>query len=108
MIVVDDPDQTVDDYLVAAVAPGDLVISRDVPLSSRLVELDAVVLDDRGNRYTRENVGERLSIHSFMSGLRNAGVNTIDEAARCKNSIGEFANAFDREITKKLRRIEGE
>ena len=60
-----------DDRIVELAESGDLVITRDIPLASRLVETGApiLVIDDRGQIYTRENIRERLSLRDFMVGL---------------------------------------
>jgi uncharacterized protein YaiI (UPF0178 family) len=37
-----------DDRIVALAAPGDLAVTRDIPLANRLVEASVLVIDDRG------------------------------------------------------------
>ena len=50
-----------DDRIVELAEPGDLVITRDIPLAHRLVEANISVLDDRGRLYTRWEADEELS-----------------------------------------------
>ena len=64
MITVEATEGAADAYLVEHAEQGDLAISRDIPLAAALVERGATVLDVRGQVYTRENVGERLSIRN--------------------------------------------
>ncbi|MDR2110423.1 MAG: DUF188 domain-containing protein, partial [Spirochaetaceae bacterium] len=49
-----------DNRIVELAEPGDLVVTRDIPLAARLAEASVMVLDDRGRAYTRENIRERL------------------------------------------------
>ena len=62
-----------DQYIVDHAAAGDLVVTQDVPLAAELVPRQIVVLDPRGEEYTAESIGERLSIRDFMEGMRGAG-----------------------------------
>src|SRR5512146_1511455 len=41
-----------DDYIAEHAAPGDLVITADIPLAARIVAVGAVGLDPRGELYT--------------------------------------------------------
>ena len=50
-----------DHYIVGVVAPGDLVITADIPLAADVVAKGAQALDPRGELYTEENVGQRLA-----------------------------------------------
>jgi uncharacterized protein YaiI (UPF0178 family) len=96
--VVDDAD----DAMVADAQPGDLAITHDVPLAARLVEVGATVLDERGGRFTRENVGQRLSERNFATDLRNAGVIAERNRPPGPREVQGFANALDRELTRRL------
>ncbi len=54
-----------DNHIVQQSAAGDLVITADIPLAAELVEKGARVLSPRGERYTRENIGQRLNMRDF-------------------------------------------
>src|SRR5258707_15639841 len=45
-----------DNHIVAAVQPGDLVITADIPLAAAVVEKGAHALSPRGESYNRENI----------------------------------------------------
>ena len=49
-----------DDYIVEQAAPGDLVITADIPLAAEVVEKQAHALNPRGELYTRNNIRQRL------------------------------------------------
>jgi uncharacterized protein YaiI (UPF0178 family) len=88
-----------DDAMVLAANPDDLAVTHDIPLAARLVEIGVTVLTDRGARFTKENVRERLSHRDFAQELRDAGL--VPERPRPfgPKEVQGFANAFDRELT---------
>ena len=92
-----------DDLIADQAEPGDLAITADIPLASRLVEKGVRTIDPRGTEYTRENIGERLSIRDFMDGLRSTGVDTGGPSARGRRDTQAFAGALDRALTRMLR-----
>ncbi|MBI4755963.1 MAG: YaiI/YqxD family protein [Betaproteobacteria bacterium] len=85
-----------DDHIVARVAPGDLVITADIPLAAAVVEKDAHALDPRGELYGRENIRELLDLRNFMDGLRASGVDTGGPPAFSAADRQAFANRLDR------------
>lgn len=92
-----------DDYIAEAVSPDDLVVTADIPLAARVVEKGAVALDPRGELYTENNVGERLSMRNFMKGMRASGYIEGGPAPLHAGNKQQFANALDRVLTRSLR-----
>jgi len=93
-----------DRYIAEHAIAGDVAITADIPLAALLVPNGVVVLDPRGEEYTAESIGERLSVRNFMDGLRGAGVETGGHAAYGPREKQAFANALDRALTRALRR----
>ncbi|HXE39713.1 MAG TPA: YaiI/YqxD family protein [Azonexus sp.] len=89
-----------DRHIVDQLAPGDLVITADIPLASHVIERAAHALNPRGELYTTANIQERLSMRNFMEGLRNAGVDTGGPAALGQADRQAFGNALDRFLAK--------
>ncbi len=92
-----------DDYIVLHAEKGDLAITRDIPLASRLVEHAIAVMDDRGRIYTRENIRERLSIRDFMVGLAENGLEFERINSYGKKELKQFSDGFDKTLTKLMR-----
>jgi uncharacterized protein YaiI (UPF0178 family) len=92
-----------DDRIVALAEPGDLAVTRDIPLAARLVEASVLALDDRGQVYTRENIRERLSLRDFRVGLAENGLGTERIAVYGKKELKLFADSLDRALTKLAR-----
>ncbi|GAA5785292.1 YaiI/YqxD family protein [Chitiniphilus shinanonensis] len=84
-----------DNEIAARTAPGDLVITADVPLAAEVVDKGAQVLDPRGEHLTLENIRERLNLRDFMQGLRDSGVETGGPAALSTADKQAFGRALD-------------
>src|SRR5690606_40390708 len=65
-----------DDAIVERAAAGDLVVTQDIPLASRVLAMGAQAVNPRGEPFTPDNIAERLSVRNFMEELRGAGVQT--------------------------------
>ena len=92
-----------DRYIAEHALTGDVAITADIPLAAILVPKGVVVLDPRGEVYTPESIGERLSVRNFMDGLRSSGVETGGHAPYGPREKQAFANALDRALTRALR-----
>ena len=104
MVVVEKTEGAADRALVSRAVPGDLALTRDIPLAAELVEAGVAVVNDRGALYTRENIGERLSVRNFMAGLNAVGLKPESTAQYGKREWDEFVRTFDREFMKLVRR----
>jgi uncharacterized protein YaiI (UPF0178 family) len=89
-----------DRYIEEHAIRGDVAVTADIPLAALLVPKGVVVIDPRGEEYTPESIGERLSIRDFMDGLRGAGVETGGSAPYGPRDKQAFANALDRVLTR--------
>ena len=96
-------ENSADDRLVELAAPGDLAVSRDIPLAKRLLEKGAAVIDDRGRAFTPDNINELLSLRNFTVGLAENGMGVERTAHYGKKELKTFADSLDRLLTKMLR-----
>ena len=87
-----------DDLIAERAAPGDLVVTQDIPLAARVLERGAIALDPRGERYSADSIAERLSMRNFMEELRGAGVQTGGPAVLHARDRQAFASQLDRWI----------
>ncbi len=85
-----------DEHIVHAVRPGDLVITADIPLAAQIIERGGEVLDPRGERYTKDNIRERLNMRDFLDTLRGSGMVTGGPPALTQADRKRFADALDR------------
>ena len=92
-----------DRYIADEAEPGDVAVTADIPLASALVEKRIRVIDPRGEEYTAENIGERLTVRDFMDSLRGAGVETGGSRPYGAKEKQAFAAALDRVLTRSRR-----
>ena len=73
LVVVPGEFDAADDWIVAQLAAGDIVITADIPLASRCVKCGARVLSPTGHEWNDANVGQALATRDLLAGLRDAG-----------------------------------
>ena len=100
---VDGGPDVADLYIADHAIAGDVAVTADIPLAALLVPKGVVVIDPRGDEYTTESIGERLSVRDFMDGLRSSGVETGGHAAYGTREKQAFANALDRALSRAMR-----
>ena len=89
-----------DRRIVELAGPGDLAVTRDLPLAERLVEAGVTVMDDRGRLFTKENIRELRSLRDFTVGLAESGLDFERTASYGKKDVSALANSLDRELNK--------
>lgn len=94
-----------DQFILDESEPGDLVITRDIPFASNLVEKGITVINDRGEEFSRENIRERLSMRNFMLDIRQSGLKINEEKSFGQKDIQLFSNTFDKIVTKLLKNV---
>ena len=62
-----------DNEIVARVAPGDLVITADIPLAAEVIAKGAGALSPRGELYSADTIRGLLTMRDFMDTLRASG-----------------------------------
>lgn len=102
-IIVPGGSDEADKYIARNALPEDLVITADIPLAARIVEIGGTALDPRGDVYSEENVRDRLSIRDLMHGLREEGLVRGGPAQFGLPDRQRFASALDRTLTRLLR-----
>lgn len=100
---VDGGPDVADLYIAEHASAGDVAVTADIPLAALLVPNGVVVIDPRGDEYTVDSIGERLSVRNFMDGLRSTGVETGGHAAYGQKEKQAFANALDRALNRAIK-----
>jgi len=87
-----------DDRIAAIMAPGDLVVTADIPLAAQVIERGGFALNPRGTLYSAENVREHLDLRNFMEEMRSSGMepNQAGAAPFGQSDRQAFANQLDR------------
>jgi uncharacterized protein len=89
-----------DSHIVRNLAPGDLVITADIPLASDVIAKGAHALNPRGEFYSPENIQERLALRNYLDELRGQGERTGGPAALDNTDRKRFADQLDRFLQK--------
>jgi uncharacterized protein YaiI (UPF0178 family) len=89
-----------DQEIVRLLAPGDLVVTGDIPLASDVLKKGGFALNPRGEFYTNDNIAQMLTMRAFMDELRGSGVDTGGPAAFSQGDRQSFANSLDRHLRK--------
>lgn len=92
------------DALIAQrVAPGDLVVTADIPLAAAVIDKGAGALNPRGELYSRDTVRRRLVMRDLMDELRGAGIHTGGPPPLSQRERKAFADALDRWLARRPR-----
>jgi len=91
-----------DNHIVTALGAGDLVITADIPLAAEVIERGAHAINPRGERYTSNNIRQRLAMRDFMETMRSSGVVTDGPSSYSQVDRKAFADALDRFLTRHL------
>jgi uncharacterized protein len=90
-----------DNEIVMRLAPGDLVITADIPLAAEVIENGGHALSPRGELYSTENVRALLNMRDFMDTLRASGIQTGGPPALSQSDRQAFANQLDRLLARR-------
>lgn len=85
-----------DNHIVQSAEKGDLIITADIPLAAEAIAKGVAVINPRGERYTIDNVRQRLNMRDFMETLRSSGIQSGGPAPYSQQDKQAFANALDR------------
>ncbi len=89
-----------DSHIVKEVAPGDLVITADIPLASDVIAKGGIALNPRGELYSPENIQERLALRNYLDELRGTGERTGGPAALDNTDRKRFADQLDKLLSR--------
>jgi uncharacterized protein YaiI (UPF0178 family) len=102
-IIVEQGADIADNYIVDMVEAKDLVITADIPLADRVISKNAHTIDHRGELYSIENIKQYLAIRNLMETIRDTGEMTKGPSPFGQKDAHQFANQFDRFLTKHLK-----
>ena len=104
LITVPEGADVADDKIVEMLAPGDVVITGDIPLAGRVVEKSAIAIGVRGELFDDHSVHDRLASRDLMEQFRSAGVDTRGPKPLTQKDIQTFSNLLDRTLTRCLKK----
>jgi uncharacterized protein YaiI (UPF0178 family) len=102
-LLVDAGADRADDLIVELLQSEDLVITADIPLADRVISAGAHAIDHRGERYTPDNIKERLAMRNLMESIRESGEITRGPKPFTAKDAHAFANSLNAFLQAALR-----
>lgn len=84
-----------DNEIVLRAAPGELVITNDLPLAAEVIEKGCKAVSHRGETFTPNNIRARLNMRDFMETMRASGEHTGGPPPLNQADRQTFARALD-------------
>ena len=96
MVVVPDGPDAADDWIAEEIRAGDVVITADIPLAARCLDVGAFALGTNGREFTQDSIGGALATRGIKTSLRDAGVTTRGPRPLSARDRSRFSNELDR------------
>lgn len=103
-IVVPGSPDAADDWIAEHATDTDLVLTADIPLAARAIEIGAMCIDFRGNHFNPNRIGDALASREINAMLRQMGEVTGGPSAYSKKDRSNFASTLDAAALKLSRR----
>jgi len=103
-VVVDAGPDVADDWIAARVAPGDVVVTNDIPLAERVLTAGAAAVSPTGRPFTFDSIGLALAQRAILEQLRGSGVATGGPRPFERTDRSRFLQALDEMVNRELRR----
>ncbi|GAB4523024.1 MAG: YaiI/YqxD family protein [Roseibium sp.] len=105
VIVPEGPDEA-DNWIAERAAPGDVVVTADVPLAARCVKAGALVIGPTGKPFSEDGIGMRLAMRDLRTHLREIGEIREGGPSFTKADRSRFLNQLETTM-RAARRIAG-
>lgn len=102
-VVVDAGPDVADDWIAERAAPGDIVITADIPLADRALKAGAQALHPNGRPFTPDSIGSALTSRSIGEHLRSMGEVTGGPKPFASSDRSRFLQALDTAVVKAKR-----
>ena len=96
MIVVEEGPDAADDWIAEEIREHDIVITADIPLAARCLEVGAHALGTNGREFTSDSIGGALATREIKASIREAGVATGGPPPLSARDRSRFSNELDR------------
>ena len=103
MIVVPDGPDAADDWIAEEIRSGDVVITADIPLAARCLEVGAFALGTNGREFTTDSIGGALATREIKASIRETGMVTGGPPPMSGRDRSRFSNILDQIVQRSLR-----
>lgn len=101
--VVGDGFDEADDWMVDNARSGDVAVTADIPLASRLIDREVRVVDPRGREFKEGQIGGALATREILSHLRDMGEVTGGPAPMRPKDRSKFLSTLHEIVERTLR-----
>lgn len=98
MIVCPKESQAADNWILQNAAPGDLVVTRDIPLAAALIKKNVRVINDFGKSFDEKSVSRALKERELSMQMASLGLGTKKRDSYGQKEFEIFAESFNKEI----------
>jgi uncharacterized protein YaiI (UPF0178 family) len=103
LVVVDQGPDAADDWIVAHVRRGDVVVTADLPLASRCIAAGARVLGTTGRVFSEDSIGDLVATRDLKAQLREQGLVSGGPPAMSAKDRSRFLSKLDELVQRGLR-----
>ena len=103
-VVVEAGPDVADDWIAERVAPGDVVVTNDIPLAERVLAAGGTPIAPNGRVFTRDSIGSAIAQRAIMEQIRSTGAITGGPPPFGKADRSRFLQALDEAINRERRR----
>jgi uncharacterized protein YaiI (UPF0178 family) len=102
MVVVEAGPDVADDWIAENVRAADVVVTADIPLAARCLEVGARVVGPHGREFTEDAIGGALATRELKSELRGAGIESGGPPPISQRDRSRFLSRLDGLVQKGL------
>ena len=95
--------EEVDDWIAQQAGPGDIVVTSDIPLASRCLLKDAMVINPKGYAYTENTISDALALREIRDYQRQEGSYSGGPAALGPKDRSKYLATLDELVNRALR-----
>jgi len=103
-VVVEAGPDVADDWIAERAAPGDIVVTQDIPLAERALAKDAYALSPNGRAFTRDSIGSAMAQRAIMEQIRATGAIAGGPKPFGPADRSRFLQTLDETIVRERRR----
>ncbi len=103
MILVEAGPDAADDWIAEEIRESDVVVTADIPLAARCLEVGAFALGTNGREFTSESIGGALATREIKVHVRETGVMTGGPSPLSNRDRSRFSNMLDQVVHRAMR-----
>ena len=103
-MIVDAGPDVADDWIAERCAPGDIVVTNDIPLAERVLKAGGAAIAPNGRLFTPDSIGSALASRAIGEHMRSIGEVTGGPKPFAATDRSRFLQALDEAVNREKRR----